>query len=341
LWEVAAAQSIAARARKRSQALAKGARFAQKHKYTRGEAAMNCISRRWWIGLACLITALTGSVFFASAGAPELRIGIPRTFFHDLSDGLIREATEPFADALRQTTGLRGQSETGGDPMAIASDVNESKRQLAVLHSFEFARAQKKYPDLEPLVVAVRTVPDYRVHVLVRKDNTATSFTDLKGKDIAMPKRSTEYCWVYLKQMCQREGGAPPKQYCGKIVRPKDVETGLDDLVRGKYDAALVDSNGLEFYEDLKPGVYARLKVLTQSEPFPPDVVVYHKGSLPDGTLDRIRNGLSRVASTATGRDMMKLWRITSFQPPPADYAKSVAAVLDAYPVPKAQEESR
>ncbi len=82
------------------------------------------------------------------------------------------------------------------------------------------------------------------------------------------------------------------------------MESALDDVVRGKYPAALVDTSGLEFYKDLKPGVFARLKVLVQSEVFPPVVIVYHKGALNDATLARIRNGLrGRQDGIGTRRD--------------------------------------
>jgi ABC-type phosphate/phosphonate transport system substrate-binding protein len=299
---------------------------------------MKCIHR-------FLPAAIVGLVTVAAAVSPTpggdgmLRIGIPKTFFHDMSEGLIREATEPFAESLRESTGLRGEAITGGDPLAVARQLKAGKFQLAVLHQFELAWAKQKDPDLEPLVVAVRTVQDYRVSVVVRKDASAKTFADLKGKDLAVPKRSTEACWLYLDQLCDRNGGTP-KQVLSHVVHGKDVESALDDVVRGKYTAAVVDSHGLEFYEDLKPGVFARLRVLEQSDTFPPDVVVYEKGSLSDATLTRIRDGLSKVATTANGRDMMKLWRVTSFQPVPADFSQTLATCLKTFPTPPPKEKT-
>ncbi len=105
-------------------------------------------------------------------------------------------------------------------------------------------------------------------------------------------------------------------------------------MARGKFPAVVVDTNGLAFYKDLKPGVFARFKVLVQSEPIPPLVIAYHKGALSDTTLARIRNGLRAADKTEVGRDLMKTWHIRSFAAVPADFAQAMAENLKRYPPP-------
>jgi ABC-type phosphate/phosphonate transport system substrate-binding protein len=284
--------------------------------------------------LLCVLTALPGAL----AGDTSLRIGIPQTFFHDMSPELIRQVTDPFADVLRETTGLKGEPVTGGDPLAVARLLSEDRLQLAVLHGFEFAWAQQKYPNLEPLMIAVRADRDYRAHVVVRAEGAPASLAELKGKDLAVPKRATESCRLYLQQLCEREGTHGLEDFFGRIVRPTDVETGLDDLVRGKFAAAVVDSYNLAFYKDLKPGVFTRLKVLMQSDVLPPLVIAHHKGALPEATLARIRDGLRASAKTDAGRDIMKLWHVSAFGPVPDDFATTMAAALKTYPPRKAKD---
>jgi ABC-type phosphate/phosphonate transport system substrate-binding protein len=272
------------------------------------------------------------------AGDGVQRIGIPATFYHDMSPVLIRQVTDPFADVLRETTGLKGEPVTGGAPMAVAAKLHDGKLQMAVLHAFEFAWARAKYPDLEPMMLAARTAKDYRACVLVRKDGGPASFADLKGKELAVPKRTTEGCRRFIAELCKANGARQPSEYFSKIVHPTDVETALDDLARGKYPAVLVDSGGLDFYKDLKPGVFARFKPLVQSEPFAPLVVVYRMGALSDATLTRIRDGLRAAAKTEIGRDMMKTWHIESFEAVPADFAQTLAATLKRYPPPEGKD---
>jgi ABC-type phosphate/phosphonate transport system substrate-binding protein len=271
----------------------------------------------------------------AGGGDAPLRIGIPETFFHDMSKALIRESTDPFADVLRETTGLRGEPVTDGDPFTVAQNLEAGKFQLGVLHGFEYAWIRDKHPDLVPLMIAVRTGQDQRAYLVVRKDDPAAAFAALKGKDLSVPKRTKAHCRLYVERMCQREGARGIEDFFGRIVRSPDIESALDDLARGKGPAVLIDAGGLDFYKDLRPGVFARLKVLAQSDTFPPLVLAYKKGALSDATLTRIREGLPAAAKTGSGRDMMKLWRITAFEPVPPDFGKTLAASLKAYPAPE------
>ncbi len=294
---------------------------------------------RYRVGGLCgvllgLLVGLAGPTPDVSAGAAPLHIGIPQDFFHDMSAALVRDVTEPFVNVLKETSGLSGKVAIGGTPLAVARELNDDQIQLAVLHGFEFAWAQQKYADLQPLMIAERTHKDFRASVLVRKDGGLARFADLKGKDLALPKRTIDGCRLFIDELCREQGAQRPADFFARIVHPTDVESGLDDLARGKLPAVLVDTNGLEFYKDLKPGVFARFKVLVQSEPFAPLVIAYHKGALSDATLTRIRNGLPAAGKTETGRDMMKTWHIRAFAAVPADFARAMAASLKRYPPP-------
>src|SRR4029079_10371007 len=151
-------------------------------------------------------------------------------------------------------------------------------------------------------------------YVLVRKDCEATSFGDLKGKDFSLPKRTKEHCRLFVERTCLDGGQCGSKTYFNQVVSSASVEAALDDLCRGKLHAVVVDSIGLEFYKDLKPGCFSRLKVLTQSDPFPQPVVAYREGVLSDATLAKFRDGMLRAHRIERGRDMMKLWKINGFE---------------------------
>ncbi len=286
------------------------------------------------LGLCGILAALAGAAP-ALAGDPPLRIGIPQNFFHDMTPALIRDVTDPFAQVMKETSGLTGTLHVGGTPLAVARELNEDKIQLAVLHGFEFAWARESFPKLEPVMIAVDERHDLRAHVLVRKDSPAKSFADLKGKELAMPRRTKEHCRYFLEQDCRSAGARGTADFFGKVVQAPTVETALDELVRGKYSAAVLDTVGLDFYKELKPGAFARLRVLARSEVFPPWVIACRRGALPDLTLKRLREGLREADRTENGRDMLKTWNITGFAPVPADFAQTMAASRKAFPPPE------
>jgi ABC-type phosphate/phosphonate transport system substrate-binding protein len=282
-------------------------------------------------GLTALAVPATREASARSEGA-ALRVGMPRTFFHDVPPVLVKIATDPFAIVIRDSTGMTGKVVVGTDAFALAHDLGERKLQLAVFHSFEFGWAQQKYPELRPLMLAVNAQRPAAAYVLVRKDSDLHTFADLKGKDLAVPKRSREPTRLYIEHGCSCQGGL--RDFLGQVVNSRNVEVALDELTRGDVHAVAVDSIGLEFYKDLKPGCFAKLRVLAESGEFPPSVIAYWQGGLDPKTLVRLCDCLVNAHSTPLGAELMRMWEITSFEPVPDSYSAAIAGCIKQYPCP-------
>ena len=281
----------------------------------------------------------------AAAAAGPVKIGMARNFFHDVPKLVIAFATEPFKAVMRETTGLTGELAVGGDAFSVARDIERGKFQLGIFHGFEFAWVQKKHPELKPLMLAVHCKHTVTAYVLVRKEGAPAAFSNLRGKAIGVPKGTQEHCRLYLERTCRdcasRNSANPascmtPRDYFAHVITPANVETALDQLCLGKYDAVLVDSLGLEFYKDLKPGCFNRLQVLSQSEAFLPPVIAYREGAISSETLTRFEAGLRSADKTEMGKETLKMWKITSFDPIPANFVQQLEASFKAYPPPEA-----
>ena len=280
--------------------------------------------------VCCLLApALAG---FASAGDPPLKIAMPRTLFHDSSDLLVKSFTEPFAELMKETSGLTGDLQRGGTATEAADKLAKGEVQLAVLHGFEFAWASQKHPELRPVMIAVNAAHEPRAHLLVNGDHPAKSFADLKGAELAVPKRTSETVRHWAELMAREAGAEGTEPFFKQVVRPDNVEGALDDLRRGKFAAALVDAPGLAFYKDLKPGVFTRLRVLGSSEVFPPIVIAYKQGGLSDATLEKVREALRSATTSAKGRDMLKTWKLTAFEPVPPNFEQRLALSRKTFP---------
>jgi hypothetical protein len=77
--------------------------------------------------------------------------------------------------------------------------------------------------------------------------------------------------------------------------------------------------------------------VIERSEVFPASVVAYRDGALELATLRRFREGLVNASQTPMGRQLLTLWKLTSFEPVPDDYAQTLANILRSYPPPPSQ----
>ena len=74
---------------------------------------------------------------------------------------------------------------------------------------------------------------------------------------------------------------------------------------------------------------------LATREVFPDSAIAYRSGVFDHAVLNRFREGLEKADSTPTGRQLLILWQMTSFETVPPDYEKMLADIGKAYPPPK------
>jgi len=288
------------------------------------------------IGSALAVLGLLVSPAVTPATVPKVvHVGMVKSLFRDVPDPVVHVLLFQFGTLMHQHTGLKGQIVTSGDALELASQLDKGQVDLGMLHGFEFAWVQHKFPHLKSLMLAVKQQPYLAVHLVTRSGSKITSFADLKGKKISLPILSGGHCQLFLDRHCDKAGSAAEK-YFGKIVHHTCVENSLDDVYRGEVDAAVVDSQMLECYHTVKPGCAAQLKTLEKSEPFPAVVIVYREGALTAKTLDTFRQGMLSANKDAKSRGLMTLWKLTAFEPVPADFQTALDNIRKAYPAPTA-----
>ncbi len=264
-----------------------------------------------------------------------VRIGMNQSLFVDVSPILVKLFAPSFNDLCKQCTGFETQMVQSGDTFETTKQVRSGQLEFGVYQGVEFAWASQKNPDLVPLMVAINQHPNIRAHLVVRKDNTAVDFNSIKGKEIAYPKKSKEHCRLFLERNCADCGNCEPKTFFSEVTRPHSTETALDDVCSGKVAAAIVETVALDSYQAIKPGCFARLRVVKASERFPLGVIAYQKGRVSDATLSKFKDGMVAANKNERTREMMNVYQITAFEAVPADYAQTCADIVKAYPPPE------
>jgi ABC-type phosphate/phosphonate transport system substrate-binding protein len=294
--------------------------------------------RHWHLGYCAILAAvgLAGSTP-ASHGDTEtpdlVRIGMVKTLFRDVPEPLVRMLSYPFNTLMKAQTGMDGQLVHGKDCLGLGRQLHENKVQLGVFHGIEFGWAREKYKDLRPLCIAINRHRNLQAYLLVRQDGTIHGMADLKGKVVALPRRSREHCHLFLESQCDTLG-LPPAKFFSKIVNPPNVECALDDVLRGKSQAAVVDNVALESYHHVKPGCHARLKILHESAVFPAAVIAYCEGAMSKETLERFKQGMITANQNERGRELMNMWSLSAFEAIPDDYEQVMTDILRIYPAP-------
>jgi ABC-type phosphate/phosphonate transport system substrate-binding protein len=277
------------------------------------------------LGFAMVIAALPSAA--ADGQAKPIQIGIAKTFLVDQPKSIVEIAADDFKDVLKKTTGLDGELAANFGAAEIADKLDRKELDFGILHGHEYAWMQKKHPDLRPLLMAASKYPE-RAYVVVHQNSPAKSIADLRGKKLDMPIGTKEPCRVFLGKHCDE-----PAKFFNAIDQSSAPKDALDNVARGKVQAAIIDTAALEFYKEVRGPVFAKnLRVLQQSGQFPPAVILYKPGTLDQATLDQFRDGLLKAHTNAYGRAMMKSWRIEAFELVGKDYDKRLAEVLKAYP---------
>ena len=289
-----------------------------------------------------LAIALTMPAVPADPPKDGIRIGMAKTFFNDVPAIFVGIVTEPFGKLLNQTTGLNGNLLTDDDAFDLAHKLEAKQMQFGVFHGHEFAWVQKKYPKLTPLLVVANRQHDVRAFVIVHKNSPAKTIADLRGKGLDIPLATKQHARIFLAKHTTDNAQNDPKSFFADIKKSSTPMDALDELCRGKSDAVLVDSIALAFYKDVKQYVFQNnLRVLQESEAFPPAVIAYREGAVDAATVGKFHDGLLKAHEDPTGRDMMKMWSIEAFETRCRNsYSQSLAECLKAYPMPEATKVS-
>lgn len=285
-------------------------------------------------GLVAGVMLLMGA---GSAGAQmpppaDVKIGFPRALFRDVPAALIEAAAKPFQNTLRKTAGLNGTMEVLPDYRAVAAALKDGKLDIAVFHGFEYAWV-KDMPELVPVVVTIPNCGKVQACLVVSTANMGAGPKDLKGACVAVPNGSKAHCQMYLDWMREKEG-VPAADCCPAKAAGLTSEEVLDEVLNGKFEAALVDVSALVAYELNKPGCFQNLKILRKSELLPAAVVVHRRGGLSADQVVAVRDGLINCNKTAAGKTFTMFWNLKGFAEANADYAAALERSLKAYPPP-------
>ncbi len=290
--------------------------------------------------LALLLAAFGFALSMPAAAQPAkdapVQIGLVKQFFNDVPETLVNIATQPFADLMKMTTGYEGKLSYKYDAFEIARKLDKGELHIGVFHGHEFAWLQKQYPKLQPMMLALNQHKDVRAFVVVNKESKATCIKDLQGKNIDLPFATKEHCCVYLDKACSDNAGQGAKNFFKSVSKCKSPIEALDNVRSGKLDAVLVDTITLEFYKQEKGSAAFDkfLKVLVQSEEFPPPVIVFKEGGLQPEMIKKFRAGLAIAHESPEGRDILQMWQIDCFVPVPESYSASLTDSLKRYPLP-------
>jgi ABC-type phosphate/phosphonate transport system substrate-binding protein len=271
----------------------------------------------------------------AEAQNKPLEIGMAKSFFTDQPKSIADLAEDEFRTVLKKATGLDGNLRNKLTAAEVAGKLDKGEHQFGIFFAPEFGWVQKKYPELQPLLVAINKKHDLRAYLVIHKNNPAKSMVDLQGKKIDMPEGTVEPTRIFLDKLSRDQTKKAPAEWFGSIEKSTAGIKALDEVARGNVQAAVVDSILLELYKDVKGPVYEKnLRVLHESVVFPPAVIAYKPGVVAPAVLQQFRDGLMKAHTIPEGRELMDRFKVDVFEAAPKDYPGQIAELLKTYPAP-------
>jgi ABC-type phosphate/phosphonate transport system substrate-binding protein len=289
-----------------------------------------------WIRAALLIAFTTSAGIFqthtrASAADGPIKIGMVQSMFRDVQPAVIYAVARPFRTLMERQTGLSGDFDICPDCTSMAKKLHDRKLEVGVLHGHEYAWIKAKFPEIEPITIAQPQGGIVQAFIVVAADSQAKRPADLEGESLLIPRGSKGHIFVYLDKI---RTGLPKTALKTAPKNGLTPEEALNAVSNGEHAAAIVDAANYASYAQLQPGAAKRLRVLAQSERFPPSVLLTRKGTLAAATLEKLREGLTTAHKTSTYKPLLMMWNLKGFDSVPVDYNAQLDLCLKNYPMP-------
>ena len=272
----------------------------------------------------------------AQTAVPPVKIAVVDTLTRGLPEAVVSIAMRPLKAYMESETGMSGDIVLGGDAMELGKKLDDESVQIGVFHGHEFAWAKKKFPKLEAIVVCLNATRNVRAVQIVLEKSKAVTHADLEGGSLALPRENRAFCRLYAERRCVKPGTTLEKYYKA-VTSPVDCEDALDAVGRGKVDSAIVEASLWAAYRKNKPAWAKYLRVLQESEIFPPGVIAYKQGKFTAKQAAAFRNALINAGGHPQGKEVMKTMRVATFSAAPEKFADILDACYKAYPPPAAK----
>jgi ABC-type phosphate/phosphonate transport system substrate-binding protein len=281
-----------------------------------------------------IIIAITLGQFSSAAEKEVLHVGMSWSLFPDVPPTHLKLVNQPVKDTLQYHTGYTTEVTNRSSALKVAKDIDDGKVQLGVFLGHEYAWAKQQYPDLEPLVLAVQSPGEVQAVFLVRENAKAKSLSEFKDARFARAHLLRDYANLYL----EKSQAEVLKGSFTKVEKTTNAHTAIHKVIDGEADITLVECAAWNYFQKLYPGRAQNVKVLQQSEVFPPTVIVYKKNGLTEVARTRIREGLLASEKTTRGQTMARMIEIERFEVVPNDFEQRLELVNQAYPFERVSE---
>ena len=233
---------------------------------------------------------------------------------------IIRDG-EVLAQYLLKTTGLHVKVTVPTSYIVIVEAFGTKRADVAIMNSFAYLLAHKKYGARAVLRVARRYGElSYRGEFIVPASSGIDRIEQLEGKTIAFVDPSSTSGYIYPKEMLKRLGVNPKREVFANGHNQVVTKVYLGDVDAGAVFYSRPDTatgEQLDARTKVKteyPDVFEKVKVIGLTDEIPNDPVVV-RSSMDSEITDKLVSALYDFATTPRGRQaLMTIASIEGFK---------------------------
>jgi ABC-type phosphate/phosphonate transport system substrate-binding protein len=285
---------------------------------------------------ALALTLLTSTLVASDPGKPA-----NATFHIGISEALIRGQTtpsaamiqvQPMAKLFQIMNSVKPEFQFA-TPDHLAKLLSDGKVKLAVMPGIEYGWLGEKAKDLAPVAVAYTNDIKLKAYIIAKADTKGRKVGDLRGKKLAMARRTQHHTQVFLTESISKVGCCPTSFFADCTVT-QDTDAAIESVLDGVVEAVAIDSHSWTVFCERKPGRAKRLMIIAESPHFPTAVIVYKPGVISDEQLQSLREGLMTAHQKPFCKQIMNFWRISQFVPFTPEYDQIVKGAVKEMPQP-------
>jgi phosphonate transport system substrate-binding protein len=240
---------------------------------------------------------------------PALRVGVAAMISPRETFNLYRE----LADYVSRGVGKELQFVQRKTYSEINELLEKGEMEVALLCSGPYATAKARM-GVEPLAVPViHGSQFYHSFLIVGRDSPYQRLEDLRGRSFAFtdPHSNTG---KLVPTFWLAERGERPESFFSQIIYTYSHDNSILAVARGLVDGAAVDGLVWEYYQEKRPALAARTKIIKKSEPYGNPPLVASR-SLSEAERQQVRQVLLTMHQSPQGRKILEELLIERFVP--------------------------
>jgi ABC-type phosphate/phosphonate transport system substrate-binding protein len=223
---------------------------------------------------------------------------------------------------------------------ALKKDILEKKIDIFALTTPEYFLLKDQVNATPFLTYKLSDRITDRMILVSRNDSRIRSILELKRRKIAVYTNLTDEFnlpSLWLTTLILKSGGNYQDDYASTIYKVQKGVTAILDVFFRKADAVVVPERDFDISKEMNPQIGTQLSIIDSSKQLLYSVLCYTEklttglNQYKDRDLQSVADMMCNANTTAKGKQLLSIFRITSFIPFKSEYLKETEALFNDF----------